>query len=85
MEEVKLMIDREKIIEICKKCIESDEPTNDYQFYYSVLELLKEREPIIPVMVTAGCTQSYICDECCSDISKSQKFCSGCGREIKWD
>ena len=45
------------------------------------LSLLKAQEPIKPKRDSTG----IICGECGKWIYKSDKFCSNCGRAVKWE
>ena len=55
------------------------------------LVLLKAQEPIAPVVECdeyPDCTPNgfelYYCGACGDDIADGQKFCSNCGRQVKW-
>lgn len=44
------MADREKIMAKCRKCIDTGEAEEDYQFYYDVIALLKEQDERIKML-----------------------------------
>lgn len=52
------------------------------------LELLKEQEPVRPVLARIGnyaAINDYTCPECGTDLYHLQKYCDECGRPVKWD
>ena len=51
-------------------------------------ELLKEHEPVKPILKREGRNKlynDYECPVCGNDICCEQKYCSECGRAVKWD
>ena len=57
-----------------------------------VLELLKEQEPVKPIIEqdeypdsTPKGFELYYCGACGDDIGDGQKYCSNCGRPVKWE
>ena len=51
-------------------------------------ELLKEHEPVKPILKREGRNKlynDYECPVCGNDICYEQKYCSECGRAVKWD
>lgn len=82
------MEDKEKVIEQCKQAIDSGEPVMDYHFYYRVIELLKEQEPVSPIRMhhtEHKQTDNYKCGKCGGDMYFEQRFCDFCGQAAKWD
>lgn len=52
------------------------------------LALLKEHEAVKPILIREGRNKEnhyYECRECGEEIVFEQKYCSGCGKPIKWD
>ena len=52
------------------------------------IELLKEQEPVRPVLVRIGnyaAINDYTCPVCGTDLYHHQKYCDECGSEVKWD
>ena len=56
------------------------------------LELLKAQEPVKPRAEETSLTYFYgdkysnhFCGECGAVLSNGQKYCSECGRAVKWD
>lgn len=45
------MFDRAKVTQMCKEAIDSGEPQCNYEFYYSVIALLKEQETVVPLTI----------------------------------
>ena len=81
------MPDREKVMAKCRKCIDTGEAAQDYQFYYDVISLLEEQEAK-PVIVTTNAygTRFYHCPKCNRDlyVYPRQLYCSNCGQAVKW-
>ena len=90
------MIDREKVIKEYEDYVNSYISlitSHDYEFemHKAVLALLKEQEPIKPTINEYG--EAYcICGENVGIIPSSKnlpkilsKYCSECGRRMKWD
>ena len=88
------MIPKEKVIKriqtqisVCKE-IDSDWISLTVSTGKRILELLEEQEPIVPTLVREGQNKYYnyyrcpICDE---DLYYEQKYCSECGKAVKWD
>lgn len=48
---------------------------------YIALELLKEQEPVSPIRDKGLC----VCGNCGNWVYKSDKFCSKCGKAVKWE
>lgn len=47
---------------------------------------LKEQEPIEPINVNDSITETwFVCGNCGLQIGPSDKFCSDCGRAVKWN
>lgn len=52
-----------------------------------VVELLKEQEPIRPILARIGnydAINDYTCPVCGTDLYHLQKYCDECGRAVKW-
>ena len=84
---------KEIVLQKCKNAIDHGEPITDYSFYYEVIELLKEQEPVKAV---ADGEDSYVCDTCGTVIGwdayepggfeeLKYKLCPKCGRPVKWE
>lgn len=95
------MTDREKVIKGLENLSEwlfqqyrvvydGDAP-NYYDAYKTVdeaLALLKEQEPIRPILARIGnydAINDYTCPVCGTDLYHLQKYCDECGRTVKWD
>lgn len=50
----------------------------------TILELLKEQEPVKPNPVHNS-ARWFACGKCDCSITMEDKFCPRCGREVKWD
>ena len=50
-----------------------------------IKELLKAREPIIPVEEEFYDVTTWHCGACGEDLLWGNKYCSRCGRAVKWD
>ena len=86
------MADREKAIRGLECCIDPNVSCCECPYYNyghcdpddvrrDALALLKEQEAVKPI-VGYGC---YICGVCKNPLtSVSQKFCSECGKAVKW-
>ena len=98
-----MMPDREKYIEILSKAIKTIKELNEYipikinlEFAEDILELLKEREAIVPYMDFDG-HDVWRCGKCGAtifhiyhnasdeDAKNYAKFCRHCGMAVKWD
>ena len=77
------MTDREKVAEGLEYLITAYAfHCDDAQCLGDAIELLKEQEPVKPIE-NAG---FYYCGACkYAFTSGRQKFCSDCGRAVKWD
>lgn len=52
----------------------------------TALELLKEQEPVEPLIADYKIYGSNrICANCTAYLFPAGKYCPGCGREVKWD
>jgi hypothetical protein len=92
--EVQTMPDRGKdITEAFDKAIK--EVWNDEDYYdmgYNnglkegkniALELMKEREPLVPELEGGGSSWWYVCGECHGAIDEHDEYCRHCGRKVK--
>ena len=55
---------------------------------YDALELLKEQEAVVPVLVYEGANKqhnNYKCPECQTLLYYEQRYCEQCGRKVKWN
>ena len=78
------MMDIENVIGRCKQAIDSGEPVMAYEFYYSVINLLKEQEP---KLVKIDRNRGVLCPSCGNELFTypRQKFCDECGQAVKWE
>lgn len=86
------MIDMEKVIEDLKyigRWHKNSDGDSNYASHYAcaktirrVIRLLKEREPVKPIERNGF----WYCGACKDILTRGrQKFCSNCGRAVKWD
>lgn len=69
-------------LETVKRVLVRRHMTEEAETIGDALELLKEQEPVKPIE-NAG---FYYCGACkYAFTSGRQKFCSDCGRAVKWD
>jgi len=81
------MIDREKTIRDLE--VIGAWHTHHYEpFHYecaetihNALELLKEQEPVSPFCDKGLC----VCGNCGNWVYKSDRYCSKCGKAVKWE
>lgn len=86
-----MMHDREKLIKDIERQI--SEPTSEYVvLWFSeaeyVLELLKKQEAVKPkskVRHGANAQIQHFCGYCNTMLHGKPKFCSECGRWVKWE
>ena len=90
------MADRGKVIQglehcgqlmDCEGCPYDTETGNCFTNLKSdALELMKEQEPVRPVLGRIGnSTNDYTCPVCGTDLYHYQKYCDECGRKVKWN
>lgn len=87
------MSDREKVIGHLYDCLAASKPENLWVFVRKdivgdALNLLKEQEPIRPILARIGnyeAINDYTCPVCGTDLYHLQKYCDECGRAVKWD
>lgn len=94
------MLDREKVIngleccanggrDLCKKCYQEGPGFGiacRQGLMRDALELLKEQEPVEPLIADYKIYGSNrICANCTAYLFPAGKYCPGCGREVKWD
>lgn len=91
------MADREKVIKGLEYCIGHHlclgcgyyDPNNarcQKDLMRDALELLKEQEPIRPILARIGnydAINDYTCPVCGTDLYHLQKYCDECGRAVK--
>ena len=49
------------------------------------LALLKEQEPVRPKYIDGKRNHFIMCGNCNTDLMRGMKYCSYCGRAVKWD
>lgn len=57
------------------------------QWSDDALNLLKEQEPVEPILIREGRNKyynDYVCPGCDNELSYGQNYCSECGRAVKW-
>jgi hypothetical protein len=65
-----------------------------YRLLSDAVELLKEQEPVAPRKVkryieysdtAINFIDTYDCGNCGAELPDNSKYCSVCGRKVKWD
>ena len=95
------MVDREKVITGVDICLSRFHCGEDCPYYNAenhsgcmellrkdALELLKEQEPVKPkskVRHGAYGQIQHFCGKCNAMLHGKQKYCSKCGKEVKWN
>ena len=92
------MIDREKIVKGLEECAGNGNCTKcQYgkekqalsckKLLADALSLLKEQEEVEPIFDNEGIPwcSGYWCGSCQESIVWHQKYCSECGRKVKWN
>lgn len=89
------MPDREKYIEILSKTEKRVKEFNeDTPIMISlvcvkdILELLKEQEPVEPILKREGRNKYYnyyVCPRCDEEVVFDQNYCSECGAKFMWE
>ena len=93
------MTDREKVIkgleccvrytfEACEECKYHNEcKKGDYYLplLRDALALLKAQEPVKPKFIDGKRNHFILCRNCNTDLIRGMKFCSYCGKAVKWD
>ena len=92
------MTDREKAIkglECCGETMNCNECPYDSEMggcfrnlKADALKLLKEQEPVKPILAYIGkytAINGYRCPVCNTDLYHLQKYCNECGRAVKWE
>lgn len=49
------------------------------------LELLKEQDAVEPKYIDGKRNHFILCGNCNTDLMRGMKYCSYCGRAVKWD
>ena len=81
------MTDREKVIKGLEGVLEWLSEGEDrkcvaaYRAVEDALELLKEPEPVSPFCDKGLC----VCGNCGNWVYKSDRYCSKCGKAVKWE
>lgn len=89
------MVDREKVIRAVGSCFDYWLDKHGYlsqlelervrQIKADALAILKEPEAVEPEIQTgSGVSWWYICGKCKTALNPKDKYCSRCGREVKW-
>ena len=83
-------MDREKVIKEYEDYVNSYislTTSHDYEFemHKAVLALLKEQEPVKPVQHLVYTTKGWFCGACDGRLNRLGKYCSFCGRAVKWE
>lgn len=55
------------------------------ELVHDAIALLKEQEPVKPVQHLVYTTKGWFCGACDGRLNRLGKYCSFCGREVKWD
>lgn len=91
------MTDRGKVIKDWESVLSRDPLDVPWDLIDDTLALLKEQEPVAPVMVPHSRGIAYNCGACGTEIAvirdtvsadwqkNSVRFCQRCGRAVKWD
>ena len=84
------MPDRDKVIrhitaELCiARTCKKDFASVDIDMLSDALDLLKEQEPVKPVQHLVYTTKGWFCGACDGRLNRLGKYCSFCGRAVKW-
>ena len=88
---------REKVIKAWENVLSSDPSDATWGLIDDTLALLKEQEPIAPVMVSHSRGFAYNCGACGTEIAvirdtvsagwakENVRYCQKCGRAVKWE
>ena len=92
------MVDREKVIKKAERIMCSTVSRDMIDsFCEDVIALLKEQEPVAPVMVPHSRGIAYNCGACGTEIAvirdtisadslkNNVRYCRMCGRAVKWE
>ena len=87
------MPDREKVVMHLNDCMEASRRDNTWVFVrkdtiVDALALLKEQEAVKPkskVRHGASAQIQHFCGNCNTMLHGKPKFCSECGRSVKWE
>ena len=84
------MPDREKVIKVLSDALTAKEnypwvkAEMSFEFIEMLLELLKEQEAVEPKPVHNS-FRWFACGKCDCSITREDRFCPRCGRQVKWD
>lgn len=89
-------MNREKVIEglkqhrdgrfhSCDNCPYVNVTNCQFKLYSDALALLKEQEAVRPKYVDGKRNHFIKCGKCNTDLMRGMKYCSYCGRAVKWD
>ncbi len=80
------MVNVERIMEICKECIEKGTPIGtdamSYGFWYDILELLDDR---IGTKVIFNGFEPPTCGNCGFFLDKTYSYCPKCKKHLNWN
>jgi hypothetical protein len=86
------MPDREKYIEILSNTAKAAKNYNgdipiriSLECVEDILELLKKQEAVKPVQHLIYTTRGWFCGACDGRLNRLGKYCSFCGRKVKWE
>lgn len=92
------MVDREKVIysiercichvpNACRDCAYDPDPYNMCveTLLKDALSLLKAQEPVEPRYIDGKRNHFIMCGNCKTDLIRGMKYCSYCGKAVKWD
>lgn len=94
------MADRENVILGIENCLQTDSVTECSRIecpfikyretclewlLRSALALLKEQEAVKPRYIDGKRNHFIVCGNCNTDLIRGVKYCSYCGKAVKWD
>ena len=83
-------IDREKVIRLIEEEIRVCELVNqgyrtiDLPALRDILALLKDQEAVKPRYIDGKRNHFIKCGKCNTDLMRGMKYCSQCGKAVKW-
>lgn len=87
------MTEKEKVVqkleEVIAEAVYPDRPRKfmmPLELAEDALALLKAQEPVKPVPDTSYGARPwwFVCGNCKLSVNEDQKYCSNCGRAVKW-
>lgn len=91
------MIDREKVINDLSTALVQMHGPGQYTpedvdeletAAWKALELLKEQEAVVPILIREGRNKNYndyVCPRCDNEVVYEQNYCSECGVKFMWE